>query len=71
MSECTLIIITERVVSVSVAVVVASSRHIKEMINKLQSFNGMTKTVALTLYVRAEVKYSRVAGGDGSSVMMA
>lgn len=70
MSECTLIIITERDVSVSVAAV-ASRRHIKEMINKLQSFNGTTKTVPLTLYVKAEVKYSRVAEGGDSSVMTA
>jgi len=59
MSECTLIIITEREVSVSTAaaVAVASRRHIKEMINKLQSFNGTTKTVPLILYAKAEVKY--------------
>jgi len=71
MSECTLIIIiTERDVSVYVAAM-ASRRHIKEMINKLQSFNGTTKTVPLTLYVKAKVKYSRAAGGGGSSVMTA
>lgn len=65
MSECTLIIITERDVSVSaaaavvaaLAVAVASRRHIKEMINKLQSFNGTTKTVPLILYAGAQVKY--------------
>lgn len=68
MSECTLIIITERDVSVSaaaaavvaalaLAVAVASRRHIKEMINKLQSFNGTTKTVPLVLYAGAQVKY--------------
>lgn len=67
MSECTLIIITKRDVSVSAAVAaavavvaaltVASRRHIKEMINKLQSFNGTTKTVPLILDAEAEVKY--------------
>lgn len=54
MSECTLIIITERDVSVSAAAV-ASRRHIKEMINKLQSFNGTTKTVPLILYAKAKL----------------
>jgi len=60
MFECTLIIITEGDVSVSAAAAaVASRRHIKEMINKLQSFNGTTKTVPLISDVKAEVKYSR------------